>query len=363
MDAGKYYALLRFEEASAALRAALKINLVGEIGSQQLDLAQFRSLFGFTEQGARTFAALLEVMEILQRSNGVYSVATRAAATLSEGLETSRRPYLAMGIGDEADELIGMLRGTFPASSMPLYGSESVATSTLMDEPNVAHEISHGLASRARNFAEPLAKGITPYANKARIVADIGAGSPWVSLACTKTMPRLQKAILVDRPNAMQYAREMASDQDAGNLEFQELDFFSEVPPADIYVLSNTAHDWLKEEYAKIMTNIRDTIAPGGTVCVHEPLLLTSWNSAAEWVRALWMASYALSLYKLTEGKGTCYTREEHNEVMAQSGFLPVGDPVETCDGCTAIFFKLAADVTTTDHDHATQLQSQPLTR
>ena len=121
MDAGKYYALLRFEEASIALRAALKIDLIGQIGTQKLELAQFESLFGFTAQGARTFAALLEVMEVLQRSNGIYSVSPRAAATLSKDLPTSRMPYLSMGDSNETDLLLEMLRGNFPDSSKPLY--------------------------------------------------------------------------------------------------------------------------------------------------------------------------------------------------------------------------------------------------
>ena len=363
MDAGKYYALLRFEEASTALRAAFRINLVGEMGTQKIDLAQFRNLFGFTEQGARTFAAILEVMEVLQRSSDGYSVSPRAAATLSADLPTSRRPYLEMGIGDEADALIDMLRGNFPDSSIPLYGRDAGAASTLMDEPNVAREIAYGLASRARNFAEPLAKVISPYANKARILADIGAGSPWVALASAKAMPRLQKIVLVDRSNAMQFAREMAKDLDTANSEFRDQDFFEEVPPADIYIVSNTAHDWLKGEYAKIMTNVRDTMAPDGTVCVHEPLLMSTWNSAAEWVHALWMASYALTLYKLTAGKGTCYTKEEHHEVMETCGFLPVGQSVETSDGCTAIFYKLVADAAALTQGQATQMQSQPATR
>ena len=360
MDAGKYYALLRFEEASLALRAALKLDVVGRIGEESLTPSDFRERFSFTEQGARTFAALLEVAEVIQRRRGMISIAPRAKETLAENIPTSRRPYLSMGSGDETDALIEMLRGRFPESSLPLYGDEVSGNTTLMDVPDVGREIAFGLASRARNFAQPLAKAIAPHANKARIAADIGAGSPYVSVAIAEEIPHLSKVVLVDRANGMQYAKEMLENAEASKLEFAEQDFFQSVPAADIYCVSNTAHDWLQAEYTTIMKHVRDSIAPGGTVCVHEPLLLSTWNSAAEWVRALWMASYALTLYKLTEGKGTCYTVEEHDAVMRDCGFARISKPSETCDGCSALFYKLEADVSQpASIDPATQSRPQ----
>jgi hypothetical protein len=345
VDAGKYYALLRFEEASLALRAALKLDVVEQVGVRTLDLDEFRDLFGFTHQGARTYVALLEVMEVLLQSGRSIRIAPRAAETLADQLPTSRKPYLAMGTGDDVDTFIEQLRGNFPDKSLPLYGSDDVAE-TVMDVPAAAREIAVGLASRARNFAEPLAAAIKPFAIKAKIMADIGAGSPYVSQACLNVIPHLQRAILVDRANAMPFAREMAAEQGwSEKLEFREQDFFDSVPAADVYCISNTAHDWLAEEYVTIMTNVRDSIAPGGVVCVHEPLLLSNWNSAEQWVRALWMACYAMTLHKLTKGKGTCYTREEHYSVLSRCGFVPVGEPTETRDGCTALFYKMKSDV------------------
>lgn len=345
MDAAKYYALLRFEEAAAAFRAALKLNVVERIGDREVTPAGFRDLFGFTAQGARTFAVLLEVMEVLQRSGDVISIAPRAKETLTAGLSTSRRPYLSLGMGDDVDSLIEMLRGQFPSDAIPLYDGDGVSH-TLMDQPEAAREIAYGLSSRARNFARPLADAIKSYAAKARIMADIGAGSPYIAQACLEVLPNLSKVFLVDRANGLVFARQMAeSGQDSPEeLKFHEHDFFDQVPAADLYCISNTAHDWLPDEYATIMTNIRDVIAEGGVVCIHEPLLLSNWNSAEEWVQALWMACYALTLFRLTSGKGTCYTRQEHNDVMASCGFQPIGEPVKTLDGCTALFYQLEGD-------------------
>ena len=373
MDAGKYFALLRFKEAAVALRAALRLGIVEEMGERKLTLSEFREQFGFTEQGARTYVALLEVLEILEGSRGVYSISPRAKETLADDLPTSRKPYLEMGSGDDIDQLIEMLRGNFASESLPLYGDETVEK-TMMDVPDVAREIALGLSSRARNFAAPLAAAITPHATKARIIADLGAGSPYVGLACLEAMPHLEKVTLVDRPNGMQFVRELADraiENNAdianlaqlGKLEYCEQDFFQSVPGADIYCLSNTAHDWVPDEYTQIITNLRDSIAPGGVVCIHEPLLLNMWNNSDQWIKALWMACYALALFKLTEGKGTSYTRDEHRGVMESCGFAMVGDAVETQDGCTALFFQLTSDVRerAREAEHH-QLQSAPQT-
>ena len=346
MDAGKYYALLRFEEAARALRTALRLNIVDEIGARKLTMDEFRELFGFTNQGARTYAALLEVMEVISRKGDLVSVPERARVCLQNDVPTSRRAYLSMGSNDEADELISMLRGEFGSDSMPLYGGGDATEKTIMDLPEVGEGIAIGLASRARSFAEPLAAAIKPHSGKAKILADIGAGSPYLAAACLQLMPHLAKVAVVDRPNGMAFLRRLAEpiSTDLTKVEMCEQDFFQAVPPADIYVLSNTAHDWLPDEYSKIMTNIRDAIAPGGIICIHEPLLSSTWSSADEWVHALWMACYALTLYCLTEGKGTCYTQKEHDWILQEHGFSPLGEPTRTSDGCTALVYGLSAD-------------------
>ena len=69
MDAGKYYALLRFEQAALALRTAFKLRVVETLGDRELTIDEFRQEFGFTEQAARTYVPLLEVMEVVQTSD------------------------------------------------------------------------------------------------------------------------------------------------------------------------------------------------------------------------------------------------------------------------------------------------------
>ena len=344
-DAGRFYALLRFEEASLALRAVLKMKLVDRIGTQSMSRDAICEMFSFTDQASRTFLALLEVMEILQSTDDQYRITERAATCLAEGVATSRKPYLAMGADHEVDELINLLQGNPPQDAVPLYSGEN-AGPTVMDNPDVARQIAIGLSSRARNFADPLANAIASQGSKATILADIGAGSPYVAQACLTAIPNLEKAILLDRPNGMRFAHEIIQTEqmDQHRLAFQEADFFDNVPAADIYVLSNTAHDWQEHEYTLIMSHVRRAISPDGLVCIHEPLLLTNWDSDTAWLRALWMACYAMTLLRLTLGEGTCYSIDEHHQILAKSGFHPIGDPIPTCDGCTALLYRPTAE-------------------
>ena len=343
MDAARFYALLRFEEASLALRAVMRMRLVDEIGNDNLSHSALREKFGFTEQAARTFFALLQVMEILQHTEDGHCITPLAAECLADGVASSRKPYLSMGTGDDVDAFIDLLRGKHPDDALPLYSGED-AGETVMDNTDVARGIAIGLSSRARNFAQPLAAAVATKAASAKTLADVGAGSPYVARDCLNAMPELQKVMLVDRVNGMQFAREIMDTEriDASRIEFHEGDFFNAVPKADVYVLSNTAHDWRPPEYSVIIDNINASMPEDGLICIHEPILMTAWKNDSEWLHALWMACYAQTLLRFTLGEGTCYRLEEHHAILGKAGFDPLGSPVPTSDGCTALFYQRA---------------------
>lgn len=345
MDAGRFYALLRFEEAALALRAALKLGIVERIGDRELAMTELQQEFGFSRQSARTYFALLHVMGILERtSSSHFRIADLAAECLCEGKPGSRKPYLAMGTGDEVQQFINLMKGQNEDGSIPLYGSEDDGQ-TLMDNDVVAREVSYGLASRARNFAQPLAEALSRFVGNATTLADVGAGSPFVAKACLDRCDSLESAILVDRANGMRFAREIveASSWEGAKIQFHEADFFGEIPEADIFILSNTAHDWTEEEYSRIISNIVSVMPSHGIVGIHEPLLTDTWESESEWIHALWMACYAQTLLRLTLGKGTCYTADEHKLILADHGLQLAHAPIPTADGCSLMVFKRRA--------------------
>lgn len=341
-DASRFYALLRFEKASLALRAVLRLSLTEQLGDRCLSELELAQKLGFTAQAARTFFALLRVMGILQLDRSGYRVTPQAMACLADAVSTSRKPYFEIGIGEDVDGLIELLRGNSSPGAVPLYGGEEDGV-TIMDDTGLAREIAFGLSSRAKNFASPLIKAVAARAGHAEVIADIGAGSPFVARECVRVFPKLREVILMDRANGMRFVREIIANEqiDTDRFQFREGDFFQSAPSADVYLASNTAHDWRPEEYSRIASNIREKIADDGVLCIHEPLLMSSWSNDTEWIQALWMACYALTLFQFTLGQGTCYTMQEHHNILESSGFVPDGEPVATCDGCTALFYRV----------------------
>ena len=133
MDAGKFYALLRMEEASLALRSVLRLGLVEQMGEKAFSINELQTTLGLTKQAARTFFVLLQVMGILDREADCYKLTRLAFEALSDSARTSRKPYLQMGSGPEVDELIDLMRGERLDESLPLYSAQD-GTRTLMDE-------------------------------------------------------------------------------------------------------------------------------------------------------------------------------------------------------------------------------------
>lgn len=350
IDASPFYAMLRFEEAATVLRAAFRLDFVDRVadscgtpdhgGASTSDLAK---MFGFTPQGAKTYLAVLHAMDVIRPNKTGWLLTATARECLMNGATRSRRPYLQMGPTESADALIAMLRGDFPDESLPLYGYDDQPS--LMEAPetaSVAHQIAHGLASRARCFAEPLARFIhsnMPTSDTGSLtVADLGAGSPFVMQAVLDHSPSVSKAILVDQKAGLAHARQMVLDEQP-RMCFQEADIFQRVPSADMYCMSNTAHDWLPEDYQRLAANIRASVSTAGRVVVHEPLMLTSWSTLKEQHEALWMSCYALALYKLCGGRGTCYSVDEHDHIMQSVGFERVAGPEKTTDGCSGLCY------------------------
>lgn len=338
LDASWFYALLRFEEASLTLRCVLTHGLIDRLDGRPCSLESLQADFGFTQQGARTVVHLLVAMRILEPSDSHWILSAMAKECLSSESAFTRSPYLSMGSGEAEAELWANLQGEF--SGPPLYAG-SGSTSLMEDDAtqDLAQAISVGLGSRARAFAPSLARIIrdemTP--NQTRIT-DLGAGSPYLMQNCLEIIPHIATATLADQAQGLRYAKAMVDEPD-DRMEFVELDIFKSIPPSDVYVLSNTAHDWLLDDYKKIVAGIAQGISPDGIVIIHEPLLESECPEEQQ-LESLWMACYALTLFRLTAGQGSCYSVSEHDEVLSSVGFARQDEPLPTMDGCTALVYR-----------------------
>ena len=349
LDASPYYTILRYEEASLALRAALELQVVERLGNREVTLAEFQDEFQFTDQASQIFSTLLRLMEVLDRDGtGRFRVTERARICLADSSPNSRKPYLSMGAPDATLELIGLLQGNQP-QGMPLYAGRDEASLMEAEETSeVAEAVALGLASRAKCFAPQLAQFIAEHNPAIRSFADIGAGSPYLAFQIAQAIPEIEKIQLVDQASGLKFAQHIAmqltqdhsnTQKHLGKIQYCEQDFFVSVPPAACYCLSNTAHDWLPAEYAALVRNICLANETPPRIIVHEPLMIDRWETEKQWQQALWMTCYALTLFKLTHGQGTCYTLAQHDEILQSCGYQRTAEPKPTTDGCTALLY------------------------
>lgn len=105
-----------------------------------------------------------------------------------------------------------------------------------------------------------------------RVVADIGGSDGWL-LADLLTRDRdgERRGIVLDRPEMVPSARRLLAEAGlATRVEVVEGDFFTAVPPADVYILSWILHDWDDDDCRRILACIRAAAGQGARLLVIE---------------------------------------------------------------------------------------------
>ena len=111
------------------------------------------------------------------------------------------------------------------------------------------------------------------------VVVDVGGGQGRLLNALIGASPVLH-GILFDRPEVIDEVR--ARREELGlddRIELVSGDFFSAIPPADLYVLFNVIHDWSDDEAACILKTCRSAMLEGGSILVVEQIV-PEWD---EW--------------------------------------------------------------------------------
>src|SRR6266702_1108419 len=93
--------------------------------------------------------------------------------------------------------------------------------------------------------------------------------------------------------------------------------FLQEVPPGDLYVLSQVLHNWDDEQVRAILANCRVAGQPGGSIMVIE-LMLPDGPEPSQ--------ADLMDLIMLTAVGGRERTRAQHEALMAEAGYALVRD-------------------------------------
>lgn len=335
------------------LRAALSLDVPGRMQGDFLYPDQLAKLLEINAVAGRSFFNVLLALGILEKEEKRLYLTDDANAMLTNEGSLTFAPYMCLGLeGDvSVQDFIAFLRTPNQGSGLYSVGAER----SLMDEPNgVAKGIAYGLASRAKRFAPNLAQLIANRAPDAPSILELGAGSPFLARELRDRLPN-SRITLADHANATRFITSLAHENgiaiqaEGANLKDGEIgllncNFFQrETLPAafstDIVVLSNVLHDWTLEQILKIIQNLRPCLKRNAVVVVHEAFL-----GGETITDRLWMSAYGMALNHLTRGQGSCYEVEEYDALFAREVMQRAGRPVETVDGCMALFYEWSAD-------------------
>jgi cyclopropane fatty-acyl-phospholipid synthase-like methyltransferase len=102
-------------------------------------------------------------------------------------------------------------------------------------------------------------------------VVDVAGGMGGLLLQVLRANPTLH-GILFDQPHVLNRNR-LAELGDDSRWELQGGSFFEACPEGDIYLLKYITHDWSDENSAKILSNCRKAMRPGGKILIMDPVI------------------------------------------------------------------------------------------
>lgn len=136
-------------------------------------------------------------------------------------------------------------------------------------------------------------------------IMDVGGGRGLLARAIAGRYPS-KKVILFDLPGVAPLP------QENDDIQIVCGDFFvDELPPADLVLLMNVLHDWSDDEISNLLTRVRRSLRPGGSVYVSEGLVSPGRPS---------IDLMDLGMAVMTGGRQR--SGEDYRRLLAESGLL-----------------------------------------
>lgn len=296
---------------TAALKAALDLQLFSAIGRAQRTAGEVAALCGAAERGVRILADYLTILGFLEKNGGRYSL-TRDSATFLD----QKSPAYAGGAA--AFLLSPTIRGAFDelAAAVRKGGTAQSEDGTMAPEHPVWIDFARGMAAMMAPPAQLLA-GLLPLdATAPSRILDIAAGHGVYGIAVAQTNPRAQ-LVAVDWAPVLEVARENAR---AAGLA----DRFSTIAGSafdvelgenyDVVLIPNFLHHFDYATCVTFLKKIYRALRPGGSVAVVEFVPNPDRVTPPE------VAGFSLVMLATTAA-GDAYTFAEFEEMLREAGF------------------------------------------
>jgi SAM-dependent methyltransferase len=312
--------LLSFQR-TAALRAAIELDLFRAVGEGPGDVASLARQCSASERGIRILCDYLTIMGLLVKDDGRYGHSSTSAAFLdpqSPSCIASVARFLGNpAMSDPHQHLADIVRrGT---TTLPGEGS-------VEPENPIWVEFAHSMAPMMAPMTAPLGKIVLDGLAGAPRVLDIAAGHGLFGIEVARQHPHA-RIVAVDWAPVLEVARSNA--RKAGVEERYEtlpgsafdVDYGG---PYDIVLLTNFLHHFDPPTCVGLLQKVHASLKPGGRAAALE------FVPNEDRVSPPMAAAFSLTMLATTPS-GDAYTFRELETIYRQAGFERVaGHPVPT---------------------------------
>jgi len=306
-----FFDTLTAYQNTAALKAALELNLFTAIGPAPATAAELAAECGATERGIRILSDYLTIFGFLEKNGDRYFLTHDSATFLDQ-----ESPAYA---GDAAAFLLSpTIRGAFEelAAAVRKGGTAQSAEGTMAPQHPVWIDFARGMAPMMTPPAQLLA-GLLPLdSTRPSRILDIAAGHGVYGIAVAQKHP-LAQLVALDWAPVLEVA--------CGNARAAGLtDRFSTIAGSafevelgenyDVVLVPNFLHHFDPPTCVTFLKKVYPALRPGGCVAIVEFVPNVDRVTPPE------AASFSLVMLATTAA-GDAYTFAELNDMLKQSGF------------------------------------------
>jgi SAM-dependent methyltransferase len=300
-----------FRDAITAYRlprvliAAIELDLFTAVGMDPWTIPDLSREMKVSERGLAILCRNLAMAGLLKKQRETYRNSRLGVMALNAHHPAYRGDYLRLITSHWADwgRLLESVK-----SGLPLNQDEP-------EEPDYRRRFTWAMHHRTLETAPKIAAQID--LSGARTLLDLGGGPGTYAMAFLAKNPRL-RAIVCDRPAALDVAKEIASTHKAGGrLSYLPLDLLTDAVPGtyDVIWYSNVLHIYSPEDNQALFRRAVTSLNPGGRLLVQDAFLHDKEGLFPEEA-----SLFAVSMLLFTE-RGNTYKAAEVRAWLTDAGF------------------------------------------
>lgn len=300
-------------QRSAALKAALDLDLFSAIDDGATTAADAAGRCGASERGVRILCDYLTTIDLLEKSGSTYRLPPTSAAFLSQRspmyMGSTARFLLLPGVKNNFDDLTGAVR----------RGGVAPAGNTVSPENPIWVEFARAMVPMMVPAAHGIADALQIETAGPTRVLDIAASHGIFGLTLAQRNPQVE-VTAVDWAAVLEVARENAAAQGLGDRitplpgDAFAVDFGTGY---DVALVTNFLHHFDHPTCIAFLSKVRRALKTGGRVVILEMVPNPDRITPAV------PARFSLTMLGGTPA-GDAYTLDELSDQLAQSGFADV---------------------------------------